>query len=177
MTLLRVNIPVLETDRLRLREPREADLPAIIDFMASDRSRFVGGPVEAHHAFRTLTASLGHWMLRGFGFWTVTDKQSDAALGRVGFLYGEGWHEPELGWQMFAGGEGKGMAYEAAKAARTYGRTKWGLDGVISYVDPANTRSLALAKRLSCTHERDVTFFGHEGIGIWRHPQGAGHDL
>jgi len=116
-------------------------------------------------------------LLRGYGGWAVADKESDEILGRVGFLYGEGWHEPELGWQMFAAGEGRGMAFEAAKAARAYGRAKFGLDGVISYIDPANTRSLALAKRLGCTHERDVTFLGTEGIGIWRHPKGSGHDL
>ncbi|WP_425037800.1 GNAT family N-acetyltransferase [Primorskyibacter sp. S187A] len=173
MTILKVNIPVIETERLRLREPRESDLPAVISFMGSERSRFVGGPVAEHHAFRSYAASLGHWMLRGYGFWMVADLATDAPLGRVGFLYGTGWHEPELGWQMFEGAEGKGMAYEAAKAARAYGRAKLGLDGVISYLNPANTRSMALAKRLGCTHERDVTFFGEEGIGIWRHPKGG----
>ncbi|MGX9355328.1 GNAT family N-acetyltransferase [Roseobacteraceae bacterium S113] len=171
MTILKVNVPVIETERLRLREPRESDLLAVVAFMGSERSRFVGGPVPEHKAFRSFTSSLGHWMLRGYGFWMVADRESDAPLGRVGFLYGSGWHEPELGWQMFEGAEGRGLAFEAAKAARSYGAAKLGLDGVISYLDPANTRSRALMDRLGCTHERDVTFFGQEGIMIMRHPK------
>lgn len=173
MTVLSVDIPVIETERLRLREPRETDIPAVIAFYASDRARFIGGPMEPHHAFRSYTAALGHWLLRGYGFWMVADKDTDAPLGRVGFLYGEGWHEPELGWHVFEGAEGKGIAFEAARAARAYGAANLGLDGVISYVNPANTRSRALAQRLGCTHERDVTFFGEDGIGIWRHPKGG----
>ena len=173
MTVLSVDIPVIESERLRLREPRNSDLPAVIAFMGSERARFLGGPMESHYGFRNFTATLGHWLVRGYGFWIVADKESDAPMGRVGFLYGEGWHETELGWQMFDGAEGKGLAFEAAKAARVYGAKHMGLNGVISYIDPANTRSRALAERLGCTHERDVTFFGQPGIGIWRHPKEA----
>jgi len=171
MTLLNVTIPVLETERLRLRAPQESDLPAVMDFMASERARFVGGPLPRQQGFKSFTSMLGHWMLRGYGFWMVADRRDDTPLGRVGFLFGEGWHEPELGWQLFEGVEGRGIAFEAACAARAYGAAKLGLDGVISYTDPANARSIALARRLGCTHERDVTFMGHDGIGIWRHPE------
>lgn len=173
MSVISVDIPRIETERLVLRAPQESDLPATLAFLQSERARFVGGPMEPHHAFRSFTANLGHWLLRGYGFWMVADRTTDEPLGRVGLLNGEGWHEPELGWQMFEAGEGKGMAYEAALAARQYAATHFGLDGVISYLDPQNTRSRALVERLGGTFERTVTFFGTEGIEIWRHPKGG----
>ena len=169
MTTLSVTIPTLRTERLVMRAPAEKDIPAIIAFLGSERARFIGGPMEAHHAFRSYTASLGHWMLRGYGFWTVADAESDEALGRVGILYGEGWHEPEIGWHVFEGSEGRGIAYEAAIAARRYAAEVLDLHGLISYIDPANERSRNLAERMGATFERDVTFFGGPAQ-IWRQP-------
>ena len=171
MTVLQMNIPVIETKRLVLREPRLEDLDALIHFLGSDHTRFVGGPMTPADACRSLYANVGHWMMRGYGFWVIADKCDGTFLGRVGFLFATGWHETELGWQVTEAAQGRGIAFEAAKAARAYGAAQMGLEGVISYIDPANTRSRALVERLGCVHERDVTFFGKDGIGIWRHPK------
>ena len=45
MPTLSVDIPVLKTERLILREPRLADLDAVTAFGASDRAQYVGGKV------------------------------------------------------------------------------------------------------------------------------------
>ncbi|MEZ5716473.1 MAG: GNAT family N-acetyltransferase [Paracoccaceae bacterium] len=170
MSLFSVDIPLIETERLILRAPREDDFAALAAFLASDRSRFVGGPMDAPQAFRSLLASLGHWLLRGYGMWTIALRQDDAPVGRVGFLYGEGWDEPELGWHVFSGYEGQGLAFEAALAARAHGAAQFGLTGVISYIDPANSRSLALARRLGAQFERDGAVIG-KPAQVWRHPK------
>ncbi len=162
-------VPELETQRLVLRAPREKDFEAHADFMASDRAAFVGGPQNRYESWRGFCSSLGHWMMRGYGMWLVADKKTDTPLGRVGFIYHEGWDEPELGWQLYAAAEGNGYAFEAARAARAFGAQEYKLDGVISYIDPENTRSAALVARLGATHERDRAFFG-KPCQIWRHP-------
>ncbi|MFT5001070.1 MAG: RimJ/RimL family protein N-acetyltransferase, partial [Planctomycetota bacterium] len=92
------------------------------------------------------------------------------SAGYVGLVNYEGWDEPELGWNMFEGFEGKGYAYEAAIAARDYAAQHFDLDGVISYIDPQNTRSLALAARLGATFEREGPLMGHV-CHIYRHPK------
>lgn len=162
-------IPVLETERLILREPREADLVPMAEFGASDRSRFVGGPSDRWDAWRALIAGIGHWALRGYGYWSVDLKESGQMIGRVGVINHDGWPEPELGWQVYEGSEGKGYAHEAALAARAFAKSGLGLGPLISHIAPENQRSIRLAERLGATFERRGTLKGSV-IDIWRHP-------
>lgn len=170
MTALTLDIPVIETDRLILRGPREADFEVFAAFGASERSRFVGGPVPRIRSWGGFLATFGHWALRGYGMWMLQERASGKTAGRIGMIYNDGWDEPELGWHIYDGFEGQGLAYEGALATRTYAARHQGLDGVISYIDPENTRSIALAKRLGATHERDGELLGH-ACHIYRHPK------
>lgn len=170
MTGFALPIPVIETERLILRGALESDFEAHAAFMASARSSFVGGPQERFEAGRGFAASVGHWVLKGFGVWTIADKATNAPLGKTGFIYAEGWDEPELGWHVYEAAEGKGIAFEAVTAARANGPKHFGLDGVISYIDPANTRSMALAERLGARFERDSELLG-KPCQVWRHPK------
>lgn len=170
MTSMSLPIPVIETERLILRGQQEADFEAHAAFMASPRSSFVGGPLERFPAWRGFTSMLGHWVLKGFGVWTIADKTTNAPLGKTGFIDADGWDEPELGWHVYEAAEGKGIAFEAVTAARAYGAQHFGLDGVISYIDPANARSMALADRLGARFERDGGLLG-KPCQVWRHPK------
>ena len=112
-----VQVPVLQTARLTLREPRAADFSAMLAFNDSPRSRFVGGGRDRQWVWRGLLANIGLWALRGYGFFSVDTKQGDF-IGRVGVIFHDGWDEPELGWHLYDGFEGQGYAAEAALAAR-----------------------------------------------------------
>lgn len=173
MTVAALQIPLVETDRLILRGPREEDFEAHVAFMASDRSHFVGGPQDRWNSWKGLLGQFGHWALRGYGFWTIADRASDAPLGKCGFLYNDGWSEPELGWHVYAEAEGKGIAFEAVTAARAYGAKAFGLDGTISHIAPDNTRSRRLAERLGATYERDGEIVD-TACHIYRHPKVGG---
>lgn len=163
-------IPVLHTDRLTLRGPDLSDFEAFAEFRASDRASFVGGPNTRAEAWMMFCATAGQWSVRGYGRWIVADRQTDAPLGVVGLHHPDDWPQLELAWSMFAVGEGQGFALEAARAARAYGYKKLGVTELVSFVDPINARSAALAKRLDA--EPDGVF-QHERFGamhIWRHP-------
>ena len=165
-----VHIPVLRTERLVLRAPRIDDLDAYAAFGASPRSAGVGGPFNRGGTFTRLSALLGHWQLRGYGRWMLADPETDAPLGIVGLYYPEGWPEPEIGWTLFAAAEGRGLAYEAAQAARDYAYDVLGWNTAISLLKPDNARSRALAQRMGCS--QDAPFL-HEEFGemeVWRHP-------
>lgn len=170
MTRLAVDIPVIETDRLILREPRVGDLDAVAAFMASDRARFVGGPGNRFEAWRALTSAVGCWIVNGYGTWTLEDRASWQVAGRVGVIRHEGWPEPELGWHIYDGFEGQGLAHEAALAARAAAARHFGLTRLISLIDAANVRSLRLAERLGARFERDGEVLG-KPCQIWRHPE------
>lgn len=162
--------PTIETRDLVLRGYREDDFEAFAAFGASERARFVGGPQDRWSSWRAFMAGIGHWTLRGYGMWMVEHRETARVAGRVGMIYNDGWHEPELGWHIYDGFEGQGFAYQACIAARAYSAQHFGLDAVISYIDPENTRSVALARRLEARYECDGELLG-KPCQIYRHPR------
>ncbi|MEM7489747.1 MAG: GNAT family N-acetyltransferase [Pseudomonadota bacterium] len=166
-------IPTLTTDRLTLRAPRLDDFEAHAAFRASDRSAFVGGPGPRDRSWAHFAALAGQWVLRGYGRWVVADRATDAPLGIVGLHHPDDWPEPELAWTLYEDGEGRGLAQEAALAARAHAYGTLGWTTLMSFVDPANTRSMALARRLGCTPDgtHDHPTFGT--FHVMRHPSPA----
>lgn len=160
-------IPTLNTERLALRAPAEADFPAMLAFNDSPRAVFLGGGGPRQQVWRALLSNIGHWALRGYGFWSV-DTKAGEFIGRVGVIYHDGWLEPELAWHLFEGFEGKGYAYEAALASRDWALGQ-GMGPLVSMIDPENTRSIALATRLGATLERTDPGDG-KPFHIYRHP-------
>ena len=172
MSAMTDHIPVVDTDRLRLRAPKLDDLPALYAFYETERSHMVGGPLNERETHRIMMSTIGSWALRGHGMWHIADRETDAMLGATGILFAPTWDEPELGWSVFAQAEGTGIAFEAATAARRYAAQHLGHDGVISYIDPDNRRSENLARRMGATLEGRVEKFDTT-INIWRHPKEA----
>ncbi|OWU85608.1 hypothetical protein ATO6_01365 [Oceanicola sp. 22II-s10i] len=164
-----LTVPVIETERLILREPREEDFEALVEYSASDRLEFIGGPKSRYGAWENLLAQMGHWVLRGYGFWTIEDRESGEPVGRTGIIRHDGWREPELGWGLFNGMEGKGFATEAASAARLHAATEWGFTRLISQIHPDNGRSISVALRLGAVLEAEDKLLGEPCL-IYRHP-------
>ncbi len=165
----RITIPQLETERLIMRGFIESDIPHVAAFYGSERSQFVGGPIDADQAWRGVAGIIGHWHLRGFGFWALEDKETGAFLGHTGLWYPDGWPEPEIGWSLLEAAEGRGIAHEAAIEARRYAYEVLGWTTAISLIDPQNARSIALAERLGARFDYE---FDHKRYGrtlIYRH--------
>ncbi len=163
-------IPRLETARLILRAIGPQDLEAETAFWASDRSRYVGGPKKPHEVWRIVAAYLGHWHLRGYGFFAIEDKTTGTYCGRAGFWHPGEWPGAELAWTLMEHAEGKGYAAEAARAARDWAYDTLGWTTMITTFEAGNTRSRALAERLGATYERDHDFPSGYTLQIWRHP-------
>ena len=167
---LQIDVPILETERLRLREPRESDLADEAKFFQSERARFVGGTMNEAQTWRSIATLVGHWAFRGYGFWGVEEKQSGTYLGHVGLWYPLGWPEPEIGWTLMEHAEGKGFAFEAAVASRKYAYETLGWKTAISLIDPGNARSIKLAERLGATLDGKFHHGDYGDMHIYRHP-------
>jgi RimJ/RimL family protein N-acetyltransferase len=128
----------------------------------------VGGAGTEGQAWRGFIAGIGHWNWHGYGFFTVAERASGIAIGRVGIINHADWPEPEMAWHMFDGFEGRSFAFEAACAVRDWAGRTLGLAPVISLIAPANTRSLALATRLGAVEERRDTV-DDEHVIVFRH--------
>ena len=138
--------PVLVTERLRLRMPVHADFAHRQAYYASDRAVWEGGPFTALEAWRIFASEVGQWPLMGFGPFSV--DMDGTYVGEVGIYQPEGYPEPELGWFVVDAAEGKGIAAEGARAVMVWARATFGWDHIDNYIDPDNTRSLALGQRL-----------------------------
>jgi RimJ/RimL family protein N-acetyltransferase len=164
-------VPVLETQRLILRAPEPADFEPYARYFESPRARFTGGPLTRELAFRSFGHMVGHWIIRGFGFFVTCLREGAQPIGMVGCHFPEGWPEREIGWAMWdPQWEGRGLAHEAALKVREFAYHTLNWPTAISLIDPQNARSEALAKAMGCTPDGS---FRHERFGesrIWRHP-------
>jgi RimJ/RimL family protein N-acetyltransferase len=162
----------IQTARLTLRMFREEDLDAYAAMNADPEvMRYIGegGPVGRDIAWRQMAAFLGHWSLRGFGMWAIEETASGTLLGRAGYLYPEGWPGREIGWLLARNAWGRGVAFEASRAALDYGRSHLGLAELISLIRPDNARSIVLAERLGASLDREIDFLGGKAL-VYRHP-------
>jgi len=147
------SIPTLRTERLVLRPMVEADFPAYRDMMASPRSSYMGGPVEPRFAWGMFCHDIACWMLYGHGGLMIDVAATGECVGQVGVNGGPMFPEPELGWLLYAGHEGQGYVTEAAGALRDWAFSAGGLPTLVSYFDPANIRSIAVAERLGAVRD------------------------
>lgn len=144
--------PTLETDRLILRPPGVGDFDAWAAFMADpDAMRYLGGPQPPAGAWRALALMAGAWVVSGFGNFSVIEKASGRWIGRCGPWYPEGWPGPEIGWAFDRSAWGRGYATEAARRCLAYAYDVLGWDRVVHPIDPGNTASIAVAKRIGST--------------------------
>src|SRR5712691_9448748 len=94
VTLAQPNGPVIETERLKLRQWRGADVEPNTAMLADPgTARFItvdGKPVTAVMA--------GHWALHGAGMFVVEEKATGKFVGRVGPWFPPGWPGFEVGW-------------------------------------------------------------------------------
>ena len=164
----------LETERLILRRPVAADFDAFRDFAAGGGLRHIYGDPTDGQVFRSFATELGHWEMLGFGMWTVAFKGSDQAVGLVGPWRPADWPETELGWMIFGNAEGKGIACEAATAARADAYVRLGWKTAVSYIAPENLRSIRLAERLGAVPDPTAkTPPSGKPCLVYRHPAPA----
>ena len=162
-------VPVLETERLRLRAPELSDFPAYAAFFASERAVHERGPMDERGAWREFCAALACWSLRGFGAWSATDRGTGAYFGEVGLFQPIEYPEPEIGWMVVPESEGRGVAHEAALAVRRWAYGALGLTTLVSYIAPENARSIRLAERLGAWRDREAPTID-PGDLVYRHP-------
>ncbi len=160
---------MLQTSRLILRASTKDDWSAYSAFMETEAARFFAGFRDQGRAWRSFGTLIWHWIDRGFGPWAVTMRGNDACVGIVGPKFPPKWPERELTWIIFGDAEGKGIASEAARAARADAYQRLGWATAVSYIEPENTRSVALAERLGAQLDIAAPVPGGP-VRAYRHP-------
>ncbi|MEN7344084.1 MAG: GNAT family N-acetyltransferase [Pseudomonadota bacterium] len=165
----------IETDRLILRtiDP-ERDLDAWADAMADEETvKYIGGQtMDRAQSWRNMAMVMGHWQIRGYGFFSVEEKSTGDWVGRVGPWNPEGWPQPEIGWTIARPHWGKGYASEAATASLTYVRDVLRWESVIHAILDGNDASASVAKKIGSTKIREQQGLGGVTDGlVWIYGQ------
>jgi RimJ/RimL family protein N-acetyltransferase len=150
--------PVLRTERLILRGWTQDDREAFAEMNADPRvmEHFPGlmSRAESDAFVERIEAQFGD---RGFGLWAIEVAGGAPFVGFTGLLVPrfEAHFTPavEVGWRLAAGAWGNGYATEAARAAVDFAFGPAGLDAIVSFTVPANTRSRRVMERIGMTHD------------------------
>ena len=172
-----LQVPVLETERLRLRGHRIGDLadcaamwadPEVIRYTTRK-------PLTEEESWTRLLRYVGHWALMGFGYWVVEEKATGRFAGEIGFADFKRDIEPslkgvpEIGWALASQAHGKGYATEAVRAAVAWGDANFGVARTACLIDPENLASVRVAEKCgyrelqrTAYKERPILMFGRE---------------
>jgi RimJ/RimL family protein N-acetyltransferase len=161
-------IPILETERLRLRASTPADFPAHCALWADpDVVRHLGAlPNTVEESWSRFLRNAGHWTVLGFGSWLVEEKSTGEFVGEVGLF---DYHRnieppltiPEIGWVLSPAKHGKGYATEAVKAILGWGRDRFIADEVACIIVPDNAPSLRVAEKCGFRESHRTLFRDH----------------
>lgn len=169
--------PILETSRLILRPTAREDLDGWSALYADEEaSRFIGGIQPRSSVWRIMMTMAGSWALEGFGMFSLIDKGNGRWIGRLGPWSPDAWPGTEIGWALLRDCWGKGYATEGATAAIDWAFDVLGWAEIIHSIDPRNTPSQGVAKRLGSTLRgpgRLPPPFDSASIEIWGQTRSA----
>ncbi|MEM8935064.1 MAG: GNAT family N-acetyltransferase [Pseudomonadota bacterium] len=162
----------LETDRLILTPLAPSDVEDHIAMLGDPRVARVlmpnGVPESFQDRWRRVASYIGHWNIRGFGFFALRLKSTGAWVGAVGPHRPGDWPGIECGWTIASAHWGAGYAPEGAQAAiRWIFEERSDLSRIISLIDPTNEPSQAVARKVGETKTRDVYNFAGHKLEIW----------
>lgn len=155
--------PSIVTERLFLREWREADVPAFAAINADPVVMEFFPETYAEERTRRFVARIRErWVELGYGLWAVERKDTGRFIGYIGL-----WPATfpahftpavEVGWRLAADQWGHGYATEGARAALTYGFETVGLDEIVSFTSALNVRSRRVMERLGMRRDAGGDF-------------------
>ena len=150
----------LETSRLILRMFCDDDWDAVAEFFGDEEcTRYTTGSTQTRwQSWRTLAGYVGHWTLRGYGPYAVTDRATGNTVGIVGLWFPGDWPEPEVKWALLRRFWGHGYATEAAAAVIAMAKGDLAWRRLISLILPENASSKAVALRLGGIYEQTIPF-------------------
>jgi RimJ/RimL family protein N-acetyltransferase len=148
-------VPVIETERLRLRAHRADDYATCLAIWSDPEVvRHIGGrPFTSEEAWKRLLHYRGMWSLVGYGYWAVEEKASGRYIGDIGHADLMRDLQPSLrgmlecGWVLSPQAHGKGYASEAVAAACAWADVHFPAQRLVCIISPENPASIRVAEK------------------------------
>jgi RimJ/RimL family protein N-acetyltransferase len=143
--------PILETQRLRLREFSLDDLDHLAAMVADeDQMTFYPRPKTRDEASAWISRNLALYEECGFGFWLLESLETSGFIGYCGIrpVALQGASETERGWHTKKTFWNQGIATDAATAARDLAFGRFGLSRLVAVVHPNHIASRRVAENI-----------------------------
>ena len=161
---------VLDTQRLKLRQLSETDFVYFHEVYSDEEtSRFIGGIKSLEDSWRIMASYLGHWQLKGYGYYAVEEKSTGSFIGCAGLWKSPSWPELELGYWFRKEKQGHGYATEATLRVKQIAFENIGADTLVSYIDPDNIASKRLAERIGGVKEKVIELLDFGPHEVYRY--------
>ena len=169
--IARSAIPSLETERLCLRGHCAHDLVECAAMWADPNvtRHILEHPLSEEEAWAKLLRYVGHWVLLGFGYWVVVEKQTGDFVGEAGFADYKRTIQPslqgmpEIGWVLATRAHGKGFATEAVRAITAWGDAHF-QTSTRCIITPENTASFRVAAKCGYREILRTIYKGREVV-------------
>jgi RimJ/RimL family protein N-acetyltransferase len=163
-------VPVLETERLKLRGHHLDDFPACAAMWADPIvTRHFGHSFSEEESWTRFLRYVGHWAMLGFGYWVVEEKATGNFVGEIGFadykrdIRASVPLAPEIGWVIGSAAHGKGYATEAVRAATAWGDRHFD-SRTTCIIHPENLASIRVAEKCGYRELERTAYKGHPAI-------------
>ena len=164
VTLLQDGGPVIETERLMLRQWRAATLPPNTAMLSDPgTARFItvdGKPVvDEMTGWRHAVVMAGHWTLHGAGMFVVEEKSSGKYRRTGRAVVPPGWPGFEVGWGIATNSVARVMRWKR-RGLRSTGRLRPSRSTRSSTASTPERPSQGVARRLGASTDREIELFG-----------------
>lgn len=163
-----IDIPVLQSERLRLRGHQTSDFESCAAMWADPLvTRFIGGqPSTTQQTWSRILNYAGLWAHLGFGYWVIEERASGKFIGEVGFADFRRIMDPplervpEAGWALVSSAHGNGFATEAVRLIHEWGDQNLSSKRTVCMISPSNTQSIRVAEKIGYQRSHVAQYMG-----------------
>jgi RimJ/RimL family protein N-acetyltransferase len=146
---MQIEIPTLQTERLLLLPPDRSHFETWVTLYSTPHiMEHIGEPRDLAQVLEMLAGRIGHWHLRGFGSWTLQERDSGELCGVAGLKQAQGIPDVEIGWMLLPQYRGRGLAREAARAIIDFAFEQVGAARIVARIVPRNLGSISVAQKV-----------------------------
>ena len=160
-------IPIIETERLILREFNINDYKDVYEFGSNvEVHRYTGDKIiESLNSAKELIKNVWHkdYNKYGYGRWAVIYKPENKIIGFAGLKYLPEFNESDIGFRFLPEYWGKGLASEVSNEIIKYGFEKLGLNKIIGIALAKNIGSCKVLEKIGLTLYK-IDDYNGEGI-------------
>ena len=160
--------PIVETQRLKLREFSLGDLDDLAAMVADEEQmRFYPRPKTRAEASAWISRNLALYAEFGFGFWLIEPLWTSGFLGYCGIrplVLDDGAPETEMGWHIRKTAWDQGIATEAATAVRDVAFVRFAVSRLVAVIHPQHIASRRVAENIGMHDEKTTVVEGYPAV-------------